>query len=201
MPACAPASNSERVSTPCATCVRRSIARSSTVSLTPSGANLSVTRAASSRSKRISVSAPVASCTNANSSPGWMWRSADASSCEFNARCRSPGESPFSWKMSASDWPARTVTRCHSGSALAPRAYAPIVGSASVPGSCGKIDRHRRVRGRRRVMARGVGPAGDDDADERRQQKRDAAEHPVLRAPADRLGRNVLDERPVEQRE
>ena len=61
MPACAPASYSERVSTPCATCVRRSIARSSTASVTPSGVKRSVTRAASPRSKRISVSAPFAS--------------------------------------------------------------------------------------------------------------------------------------------
>ena len=83
--------------------------RSSTVSVTVSGVKWSVTRAASPRSKRIIVSAPDASCTNANSSPGWMWRSAEASSCEFSARCRSPGERPFSWKMSASDCPARTA--------------------------------------------------------------------------------------------
>ena len=55
----------------------------------------SVTRIASPRSKRIAVSVPSAPARTRIHRRGWMWRSAEASSCELSARCRSAGLRPL----------------------------------------------------------------------------------------------------------
>ena len=181
--------------TPWATSTRRSTARSSIDSETLSAENARVTRVFSSRSKRIARATRPAAMSKANSSPGRIRRSAEASSCASSARCRSPALRPCSRKMSESDWPGITATIFQSGSVWPLAASAAMAASASA-GSGGSSSAECGQGDAGRIAACGAGECRHDHADQHRQHHGGTAEDPVLAAPGYRGGGDVAKEGP-----